>query len=229
MRVEMWRGTTILIQVKDTVRPNAVCRKSNNYFNDEGLVRIHARQFNGGSTDNCTAPALLRFSWTQNLADTILEVNCDHIKILRPGDDLILDSVLVMPFERNFNLWVTDESGNQDTCLGNRFLAFFDTLNVCGKNAIVNISGINGVVTMENGTSIPNVILSAIGSQQYQNHSDLKGTYKFESILPGTYKIFPYKNDDVRSESVRQILLPFSGICWEISLFKNKRSLLQLM
>ncbi len=190
---------TVLVQVKDTVIPNASCKKSNNYFNDQALVRIHARQFNGGSTDNCTAPALLRFSWTQNLADTILEVNCDHIKILRAGGDLILDSVLVMPFERNFNLWVTDESGNQDTCLGNRFLAFFDTLNLCGKNAIVNISGINGNVAMENGNSIPNVILSAIGSQQYQHLSDVKGSYAFEKIIPGRYKIFPYKNDDVRS------------------------------
>jgi len=190
---------TLLIQVKDTVRPNAVCKKSNNYFNDEALVRIHARQFDGGSTDNCTTPAFLRYSWTQNINDSILEVNCDYIKILRAGGDLILDTVLVMPFERNFNLWVTDQSGNQDTCFGNRFLAFFDTLNLCGKNAIQNLAGINGKITMENGTSIPKVILSAIGSQQYQYLSDASGSYEFEKILPGRYKIFPFKNDDVRS------------------------------
>lgn len=190
---------TVLIQVKDTVKPNPSCKKSNNYFNDQSFVRIHARQFNGGSSDNCTPPALLRYSWTKNLADTILEVNCDYIKILRAGGDLILDSVLVMPFERNFNLWVTDQSGNQDTCIGNRFLAFFDTLNLCGKNAIVNISGINGTVSTENGNSIPNVILSAIGSQQYQHLSDVAGLYQFEKIIPGMYKMFPYKNDDVRA------------------------------
>lgn len=190
---------TVLIQVKDTVRPDAVCVKSNNYFNDQGLVRVNARTFNGGSTDNCTPPAMLRFSWTKNLADTILEVNCDVIKIIRASGDTILDSVIVMPFERNFNLWVTDASGNQDTCVGNRFLAFFDTLNLCGKNAIKNLSSITGKISMENGLAVPKVILSAIGDEQYQHLSDEQGTYMFDKINPGIYKMFPYKNDDTRS------------------------------
>ncbi len=190
---------TVLVQVKDTVRPDAVCVKSNNYFNDQGFVRVNARTFNGGSTDNCTPPTMLRFSWTKNLADTILEVNCDVLKIIRAAGDTILDSVIVMPFERNFNLWVTDASGNQDTCVGNRFLAFFDTLNLCGKNAIKNLSAITGKISMENGLAVPNVILSAIGAEQYQNHSDEHGTYMFDKVNPGIYKMFPYKNDDTRS------------------------------
>lgn len=190
---------TVLVQVKDTVIPNAVCVKSNNYFNDQAFVRVNARTFNGGSTDNCTPPAMLRFSWTRNLADTILEVNCDVLKIIRASGDTILDSVIVMPFERNFNLWVTDASGNQDTCLGNRFLAFFDTLNLCGKNAIQKLSAITGKISMENGQVIPNVILSAIGEEQYQHHSDDRGTYRFDKIHAGIYKMFPYKNDDTRS------------------------------
>lgn len=143
--------------------------------------------------DNCTAPASLRFSWTKNIADTILEVNCTQLKILRAGGDLLLDSVKVFPFERNFILWVTDASGNQDTCVGNRFLAFFDTLNVCGKNAIRNTAALEGKVTMINGKSIPNVILSAIGEEQYQKQTGKAGDFAFDNMLPGLYKIFPIK------------------------------------
>lgn len=187
---------TVVITVKDTIKPSAACKKSNNYLNDQGFVRIHARQFDGGSVDNCTAPASLRFSWTKNIADTILEVNCTQLKILRAGGDLLLDSVKVFPFERNFILWVTDASGNQDTCVGNRFLAFFDTLNVCGKNAIRNTAALEGKVTMINGKSIPNVILSAIGEEQYQKQTGKAGDFAFDNMLPGLYKIFPYKNDD---------------------------------
>ncbi len=187
---------TVIIMVKDTVRPVAACKKSNNFLNDQGFVRVNARLFDGGSKDNCTPPSQLRFSWTQNVNDTILEVDCDSIKILRANGPFKFDTVRVFPFERNFNLWVTDASGNQDTCLGNRFLAFFDTLNLCGKNAIRNTSAIAGKVSTMNGKSIPNVIFSAIGDEQYQSNSNTEGAFALDRILPGMYKVFPYKNDD---------------------------------
>ncbi|MEP7268926.1 MAG: T9SS type A sorting domain-containing protein [Saprospiraceae bacterium] len=186
---------TVIIQVKDTVKPVAACKKSNNYLNDQSKVTILAKQFDGGSTDNCTAPAQLRFSWTKNVNDTLLEVNCNVLKLLRASGDTIIDSVRVFPFERNFILWVTDASGNQDTCKGNRFLAFFDTLNLCGKAAI-RTAAIQGQVTMINGKNIPNVILSAIGEEQVQNKTDYKGNFILKNLKPGIYKIFPYKNDD---------------------------------
>ena len=187
---------TLVIQVKDTVKPLASCKKSNNYLSDQGIVRVKAKQFDGGSSDNATLSSQLRFSWTKRLSDTVLEVNCNVIKLVRASGDTILDSVKVFPFERNFNLWVTDGSGNQDTCIGNRFLAFFDTLNVCGKAAIRTNSAIQGRVTAMNGASIPNVILSAIGEDQKQNTTDKEGKYLIKGITPGMYKIFPYKNDD---------------------------------
>lgn len=187
---------TLIIQVKDTVRPLASCKKSNNYLSDLGISRVSSRQFDGGSSDNSTPASQLKFSWTRKTSDSILEVNCNVIKLIRAGGDTILDSVKVYPFERNFNLWVTDASGNQDTCEGNRFLAFFDTLNVCGKAAIRTNSAIQGRVTMMNGKSIPNVILSAIGEDQKQNTTDQDGNYLIDRITPGMYKLFPYKNDD---------------------------------
>ena len=47
-----------------------------------------------------------------------------------------------------------------------------------------------------NGKSIPNVILSAIGEEQYQKQTGKAGDFAFDNMLPGLYKIFPYKNDD---------------------------------
>lgn len=187
---------TLIIQVKDTIKPSASCKKSNNYLSDQGLITLKANQFDGGSTDNTTPAGKLRFSWTKKLADTVLEVNCNYIKIKRATGDTTLDTVRVFPFERNFNLWVTDSSGNQDTCKGNRFLAFFDTLNICGKAAIRTNAAIQGKVTMLNGKNIPNVILSAIGGDQAQNKTDQDGSYLIKGITPGMYKVFPYKNDD---------------------------------
>ncbi|MEP7321372.1 MAG: T9SS type A sorting domain-containing protein [Saprospiraceae bacterium] len=187
---------TVVITIKDTIKPSPTCKKSNNYLNDQGMVTIHARQFDGGSIDNCTQSSQLRFSWTKDVNDTFLVVNCNTLRIIHAGGDILLDSVKVFPFERNFNLYVTDASGNQDTCVGNRFLAFFDTLNICGKNAIRNTAMINGKVTMTNLKSIPNVIMSAIGDNQYQKMTNNNGAYEFDKINPGIYKLFPYKNDD---------------------------------
>jgi hypothetical protein len=187
---------TLNVIVKDTIKPCASCKKSNNYLSDQGTITIHARQFNGGSHDNCSPASQLRFSWTKNPNDTLLVVNCFTLKFIHAGGDIFVDSVRVFPFERNFNLYVTDANGNQDTCKGNRFLAFFDTLNICGKNAIRNTAAINGKVVMPNGKAIPNVLLSAIGDDQYQKTTDISGDYSFNNINPGVYKMFPYKNDD---------------------------------
>lgn len=187
---------TLIVTVKDTVKPCASCKKSNNYLNDQGFVTITARQFNGGSHDNCSPASQLRFSWTKNPNDTLLVVNCTTLKIIHTSGDIFVDSVRVFPFERNFNLYVTDANGNQDTCKGNRFLAFFDTLNICGKNAIRNTAAITGKVVMTNGKAIPNVLLSAIGDDQYQKTTNNSGDYSFNNINPGLYKMFPYKNDD---------------------------------
>jgi hypothetical protein len=49
---------------------------------------------------------------------------------------------------------------------------------------------------MSNLKSIPNVILSAIGDNQYQKLTNSNGNYLFDKVNPGLYKMFPYKNDD---------------------------------
>lgn len=187
---------TFVVQVKDTVKPVPVCKKSNQYLKDTGVVRVNARQFDGGSRDNCTSASKLKFSWTPNVNDTILEVNCKIVKIKHSPVDIFLDSVKVFPFERRFYLYVTDEAGNQDTCIGNRFLAFFDTFNICGKNQIINFAGLQGKVETSNGKAIQGVNLSAIGTEQYQTSSTADGGYTMNAVLPGMYKIFPFKNDD---------------------------------
>ena len=122
-------------------------------------------------TDNCTPADQLKFSWTRNMADTILEVNCDYFILKRPAGDTILDTVPYFGYERYFTIWVTDASGNQDTCNGNRSLAFLDTLNVCGKNRLV--SGFHGQVTTVNGYNIPEVIITASGDRKLLDKSCL--------------------------------------------------------
>jgi hypothetical protein len=92
---------TVIITIKDTVKPMAICKKSNNYLNDLGVVIIHARQFDGGSKDNCSSAGPLRFSWTPDVNDTLLRVNCFDLRFLHAGGDIILDTIKVFPFERN--------------------------------------------------------------------------------------------------------------------------------
>ena len=185
---------TVMITVKDTIKPKAVCQKFNSYLNDQGFVRINSNQVNNGSSDNCTPADQLKFSWTKNLADTILEVDCNHFILKRPSGDTILDTVPYFGYERYFTIWVTDASGNQDTCNGNRSLAFLDTLNICGKNRLV--SGFHGHVTTLTGYNIPDVTITASGERKLLDKSDLIGRYHIESYKPGKFKLEPYKNDD---------------------------------
>lgn len=185
---------TVTITVRDTIKPMAVCQKFNSYINDLGIIRVNSFRMNGGSTDNCTAADQLKISFTKNTDDTLIEVNCDHILLKRPSGDTILDTVRYFPLERYFTIWVTDASGNQDTCVGNRSLAFLDTLNVCNKPFM--ISGIHGKLETFNGLSIPNALVMASGEINLRNTSNVNGEYNLPGVNPGIYKMTPYKNDD---------------------------------
>lgn len=184
---------TVMIHVIDTVKPKPVCQKFSTYLNDAGLATVNSKRFNGGSTDNCTASSSLRFSWTKKVTDTLLEISCNYIRIKRVSGDSILDTVRFFPFERKFTLWVTDSSGNQDSCISNRDLDFYDTLNICNKPAPG--VGITGNIKSTRSENIPQVLITTNGNPPIKTNTNGTGDFSLGNLEKGVYKLSPFKND----------------------------------
>jgi hypothetical protein len=95
--------------VMDCVAPVIECPTAIDtfYISSAGLLYINVEEFISSNTfDNCTTFEDLRFSFSQDPADTILTYICG---------DVICDM-----FEQT--IWVTDEAGNQDSCLVNFYV-----------------------------------------------------------------------------------------------------------
>jgi len=91
---------------------------------ETGRVTINAADFNRHSTDDCTASNYgtcgcltdLKFSFSSNVNERTRLLTCDDI------ENGSIDTI-------ELEMWVTDESGNQDFC--NTFIVLQDNADVC--------------------------------------------------------------------------------------------------
>ncbi len=145
------------------------------------MAMVVARQLDNGSYDNCTAQNKLRFSFSPDVNDTIRIYNCDSITNT---------SVL------NVELWVTDESGNQDYI--KTFVFVQDNTGLCPDNLK---NSIFGLVMDRNGNGLGNIsVFAKTETYEIKSESDTRGVYELRKMRDAVQlQVFPDRNDDVLS------------------------------
>ena len=143
------------------------------------MVSVKARDFDRGSTDNCTEGSTcghcetdLRFSFSGT----------------NPNDSIrTFDESLVGL--NTLDMWVWDEAGNRDYCT----VTLYVQDNVGGSGSLVA-----GLTRTEDGQDVSDVNVSAedmIGHETFGSESNQSGLYQFDLPANTTYKLTAEKND----------------------------------
>lgn len=167
---------TMTVTVTDGKKPTPICINGlATTLMQTGMVMVNVKQFNINSSDNCTAAANLRYSYSSNLADTIRIFDCDDYQ--NQPTQIV-------------QMWVTDEAGNQDYC--ETYILIQDNMNACGPQA----ANIAGAIETEGGEHVEQVTVTvAGGSNAIPQITGLTGSYAFPSLPLGTaYTVTPAKD-----------------------------------
>ncbi|MEZ4960201.1 MAG: HYR domain-containing protein [Saprospiraceae bacterium] len=112
----------VTVTVLETQKPNAVCKNINVALDNNGLATIVPSAIDGGSTDNCTAPANLALSISNNA------FNCGNV-----GPNQVV-------------LTVADQAGNTATCQSTVTVQDLLAPAFTCPTSPVNIPGCDGLV-----------------------------------------------------------------------------------
>jgi len=179
----------LTVRVKDIKDPTPIClAKVTTTMMSTGMVPIWARSFNlcqcsSGSFDNCTPKDELRFSFSEDVNDTMRIFTCA---------DLTNGVAESFPLE----MWVTDLDGNQDFC--NVTLVIMDNVQACpdAPGASANLSGLI-VDEMHRGMPEFEVELEKDDSETNVEVTNEEGQYVFENLdVYSKYKLEPKKESD---------------------------------
>lgn len=156
-----------VVEVIDCKAPTAYCKTGLVVGICDGITEMISPEiFNDGSFDNC--PGELNFSFSENVNDTVLALNCTTIGF-----------ILV-------EMWVTDNEGNQSFCE--------TTLNV--DNPCGDCQGpplIAGLVTNDSSFPVADVSISLNGDLENNMMTYVDGEFEFEVELGGDYTVTPSK------------------------------------
>jgi hypothetical protein len=177
---------TFFITGKDCKAPSPYCVESLGtvIMPTTSSITVWARDFNKGSTDNCTLASKLKYSFSKDILDTSKTVTCADI----PNG--ISDTLLL-------KMWVTDEDGNQDFC--NIRLVVQDNSDACpDAQRMVQLSGKleHNLGTLLDGVNL-NVYNMNSGSVIKQGNT-LTNAFNVKDILSGNkYGLRFEKEDDI--------------------------------
>lgn len=167
---------TTIVTVRDGKKPTPTCidglSTELTLMNGVPMAVLRAKQFNQSSNDNCTAVGNLVYSFSPNTADSLRVFNCDSL-----GTQII-------------DLWVTDESGNQDFC--ETYVIIQDNMGICGPAASVA-----GAIATEAGAGVSQVtvLLGTGAGTPMELMTNTEGLYNFPSVTEGnTYTVIPQNN-----------------------------------
>lgn len=178
-----------LINVRDCKAPTPYCNTGivTVIMPTSREVTIWAKDFNLGSTDNCTDASRLKYSFSSTLSDSFRTIKCSDLSNGR-ADTFDLD------------VYVTDLSGNQDLCQTK--LIVQDNQNVCPD--VTNLTGnVAGLITLIDVNKMANEVPVQFYSMNSglmldQKKTNTEGKYAFENIVLGQpYMIKPSLNSDV--------------------------------
>ncbi len=158
-----------LITLTDCKKPTPYCLSGVNtvIMPTTGTIAIWAKDFDLGSTDNCTPKANLKISFSSDTSHTSITYHCDSLA----GQSFIT---------RIVRIYITDEAGNQDYC--ETQVRIQDNNNSCGNTLI---SG-GGQLSRANNTPIPEAVIEVYNQTNDLIHSiesDALGKYAFLPLL----------------------------------------------
>ena len=185
-----------LFEIKDCTTPLPVCifGIATTVMPSTGSVTLFATDFESGmSSDNCTALADLHLSFSQDINNTFLTIECDDI----PSD-----------FLYPITLYVTDEAGNSDFC--STFISIQDPSGVCSnlptiigiQTLNVNDEPIEGIEYDVNGVIYPNanIALANLDSGDVitpiKNINYLNGVTTYDIVLIQKHILNLYQLDE---------------------------------
>lgn len=167
-------------EVKDAKLPTPVCifGIATVVMPSSGSVILWASDFEAGSSyDNCTAYDDLKFSFSPDVNNDSIVIDCS---------DFSCPSVSLYPID----LYVTDEEGNTDFC--STFVNFQDPSGVCDCPAPV----IYGTIENENQEMIEEVTVELSGSSGmfFPVVTGVNGTFQFAGFWNEDLEIDPKKD-----------------------------------
>ncbi len=189
-----------LFAVVDCKKPTPVCDQMIVEIMDSAdpMIGISADGLDAGSHDNCSPSDALRFSFSDDPADSIKMFDCTQIGI------------------NQIELWVTDEEDNQDFCV-------IEVEVQSNNNACSTGSLISGNVALNNGDEVALVKVSLNNLAMNDSMvTDLDGSYLFDEVPLGEdYSITPYKNTNILNGVTTYDLVLISRHILGVSLLDN--------
>ena len=162
---------TTVIHMRDTKPPSPYCRGGlvTVVMETNGEVEVWAKEFDIGSTDNCTPANELRFSFDPYGAQPSKIFSCDDI------DNGIFDTLEV-------DIWVIDRSGNRAKCTS-RIILQDNSANVCPDVGSLT-AGISGTVVnpLQSGVENVQVVLNTPFDEIRTQTTNAEGQFAFEDL-----------------------------------------------
>ncbi len=139
-----------------------------------GMVPVNVMQLEeGSSNDNCTSRDNLLFSFSADVFDTDRIFDCATV-----GQNVV-------------QVWVTDESGNQDFC--ETMVVIQDNMNACGSPLIA----MTGAIADEDSQGVQNVSVELNGNMNGMADTDGQGVFNFDNVPLGhDYTVTPQLNEN---------------------------------
>jgi hypothetical protein len=170
------KSCTTTLKVKDTVAPTAICSTMVTVTlpnTNPSITTVNAQVFASGSTDNCPG---FKFSFSPDPNNNSTIYDC-----CQAGTYPV-------------TVWVTDNSGNQDTCKS--------TLKLQNPPGLVCdcFDSVSGLIETETGAGIKNVtvdLIPVVGLPETTT-TNAAGNYSFEDP-PASFTLTPRKNFDVKN------------------------------
>ena len=171
-----------IIRVRDEKNPTPYCLGgiTTVVMNDplNTTIEIWASDFDLGSYDNCDG-FNINLSFTSDVADSFMLFGCEHLGL------------------QEVQIWVTDQSGNQDYC--STMIDIQDHSDLCGTGAAQNSTVAGKILSISDeaveGVQVSIHNMEAIGISESNTVSD--GTYAFSEIGHGIdYAISAERNDN---------------------------------
>ncbi|MBP8726308.1 MAG: hypothetical protein KBF37_09165 [Saprospiraceae bacterium] len=159
----------VLVEVVDAKAPNAIAMygvsSSLAQMPAGAMVSVTARLFNNKSNDNCTQANRLRYSFSEDVSDTLRIYTCDSLG------------------RRDIRLVVWDEAGNSSEVYTYFVVDDPDSLCPGGLHGL----RIQGIVATGNWQAVPEVDVSLESSgMALKVQSDAQGNFMFANIPAGS-------------------------------------------
>jgi len=166
---------SFVFAIEDCKKPTPFCQGTNTTVMQGGSISIPINQFiDSNSFDNCTAFDDLEFSFSPDIDDGVRNLDCDDL-----GENV-------------FQIWVTDEAGNNDFC--EIIVDLQDNSGSCDPAPLMVALG--GQIAIEETTGVEDVMVE-ITSNSLMNQTNNDGDYMFNNLPGGdAYTVTPSMDTD---------------------------------